>query len=65
MRIGIGTRAPPIQEFFGFGPIGVSPGGERFADAGLTVADANGVLSAHGVGELGEPTVFLGNDETL
>lgn len=44
-------------------PVGVLARGERLADAGRPVADADVALAAHGVAELGEAPVLLGHDE--
>ena len=46
-------------------PVGIAFGRQGLADAGLAVADANGVLSANSVGELDESTVFFGGYESL
>jgi hypothetical protein len=43
--------------------MGVVAGGERLANAGWAVADADVALAAAGVGELGEAAVFLGDQE--
>lgn len=44
-------------------PIGVAAAGHGLADAGVAVADPNGVFFADDVGELGEAAVFFRDDE--
>lgn len=59
------VASPAHQVVFEFVPVGVVAGGEGFADAGRAVAQADVVVPAAGVGELGETPVFLGDDERL
>ena len=63
VRVVAGT--PLFQEVLCLVPVGVAPGGEGLADSGLAVADPDGVLPAHRVGELDEPAVLFRGNEAL
>jgi hypothetical protein len=63
--VGITARSPLINVGREAVPVGVSAGGLSFADAGIAVADADGLFLPNGVRELGEASVFLGHDECL
>jgi len=43
----------------------MAAGGVGLPDAGVAVADADGLLTADSVGELGEAPVLFGDDEGL
>ncbi len=44
-------------------PVGEMPGGERLADTGRAVTDADIAFAPHGLAELREAAVFLGDQE--
>lgn len=46
-------------------PVRVAAGGVGLPDAGGAVADPDGLLFPHGVGEFGETSVFFGDDKCL
>src|SRR5699024_8282374 len=63
--VGAGSGSPFFQEGFGFMPVGIAAGGQCFAGSCLSVTDADGALSAHGVGEFKETTVLFRRDKSL
>src|SRR5699024_8970137 len=65
LEVCVVARPPFFQQGLGFVPVGVALGGQCFADAGLAVADTDGVLSSDGIGELDESTVFFGGYESF
>ena len=46
-------------------PVGIAAGGQCFAGSCLSVADADGALPAHSVGEFNESAVLFRGDESL
>src|SRR5699024_3803461 len=58
-------RSAFFRQGLGFVQLGVASGGQCFANAGLAVADTDGVLSSDGIGELDESTVFFGGSKSL
>jgi hypothetical protein len=61
--IAVLARAPFLQEGLGGVPTGVAACREGLADAGGSEAETDVALTPDRVGELGEPSVFLGRDE--
>ena len=61
----IASRSPRVDVGLEGVPVRVAAGGVGFPDAGGAVADPDGFLLSDGVGELGEASVFFGDDECL
>ena len=64
-EVGVLAGSPGLEQLLGAVPVGVAAGGKGLADACLAEANTDGVLAFYGVGELNEPAVFLGGDESV
>lgn len=61
----IASRTPLVDVRLEGIPVRVAAGGVGLPDAGGAVADPDGLLLSDGVRELGEASVFFGDDEGL